>query len=196
MNFLTVSPRRRMDILMKRIGRNLSLGGDAPASAPSARRAGGRRLRKFVLLAAAAIFLSTLLCPATGISQQDGAPKVPNFSILANDGLNYSPSELKGNVVLFMFWETWCPYCKKAMPHMSTFARDYANAPFTLLGICGSESATAWRNYIQEHQLQWPQYLDSDHRMGQLFGARGVERLPADLPHPVRGPRRPEFFPY
>lgn len=107
-------------------------------------------------------------------SRQYGEPKVPDFSILANDGMTYSPDYLKGNVVLIMFWATWCPYCKKAMPHMNIFASEYANAEFTLLGICGSKDANAWRNYIQQHQLQWPQYWDKDLRMAHLFGARGV----------------------
>jgi len=126
------------------------------------------------LLAALVIFLTAGLRPVRAASQEYGAPKVPDFSILANDGQTYTPYYLKGNVVLIMFWATWCPYCRKAIPHMNQFASEYANAPFTLLGICGSKDPAAWRDYIQQHQLRWPQYLDSNLHVAHLFQAHGV----------------------
>jgi thiol-disulfide isomerase/thioredoxin len=142
-----------------------------PSNDPSARKG---RLKMFGLLAAVAIFLAASPRPVTTASQGYGAPKVPDFSIMANDGQTYSPDYLKGNVVLLMFWATWCPYCRKAMPHMNEYANEYANAPFTIIGICGGKDPNGWHNYIQEHQLRWPQYLDSDLRMAHLFDAHGV----------------------
>lgn len=133
-----------------------------------------RRIKVLGLLAALAIVLAAGLSPAMAASPQYQSPKVPDFSILANDGQTYTPDYLKGNVVLLMFWETWCPYCRKAMPQMNEFASQYANAPFTLLGICGSKDPNTWQNYIQQHQLQWPQYLDSNLHMAHLFQAHGV----------------------
>ncbi|MGA8182444.1 MAG: TlpA disulfide reductase family protein, partial [Terriglobia bacterium] len=62
----------------------------------------------------------------------------------------------------------------KAIPHMNEFASEYANAPFTLLGICGSKDPDAWHNYIEQHQLRWPQYLDRGLHMAHLFQAHGV----------------------
>ena len=140
-------------------------------------RAKGRhsgRLRILSLLAFAAIFLAVCLRPAMAGSQENAAPRVPDFSMLANDGQTYSPSYLKGNVVLIMFWETWCPYCRRAMPHMNALADEYSNAQFTLLGVCGSNDPAAWHDYIGQHHLRWPQYLDKGHQMAHLFGARGV----------------------
>jgi thiol-disulfide isomerase/thioredoxin len=142
-----------------------------PCGVPSAHKG---RVKMFGLLAAVAIFLAAGSRPAAAAPQVYRAAKVPYFSIMANDGMTYTPDYLKGNVVLIMFWATWCPYCRHAMPHMNTFADEYSNSEFTLLGICNSKDPTAWHNYIQEHHLQWPQYLDRDARMGHLFGARGV----------------------
>jgi thiol-disulfide isomerase/thioredoxin len=142
-----------------------------PSSDPSARKG---QLKMVGLLAAVAIFLAASTRPVATASQGYGAPKVPDFSIMANDGQTYSPDNLKGNVVLLMFWATWCPYCRKAMPHMNEYADEYSNAPFTMLGICGGKDPDAWHDYIQEHQLRWPQYLDGDLRMARLFDAHGV----------------------
>ena len=132
------------------------------------------RFKQFGSIAAMAIFLAAGPHHLMGASQGYGAPKVPDFSILANDGMTYTRDYLKGNVVLLMFWATWCPYCRKAMPHMNEYADEYANAPFTILGICGGKDVSAWHDYIQQHQLRWPQYLDSNLRMARLFDAHGV----------------------
>ena len=57
---------------------------------------------------------------------------------------------------------------------MVDLASEYANSSFTMIGISGDKDADAWWTYIEEHQMQWPQYLDRDHRVARLFRARGV----------------------
>ncbi len=132
------------------------------------------RLKLFRLLAAVAIFLSAGQDLMLAASQSSWAPKTPDFSIRANDGQTYSPDYLKGNVVLLYFWATWCPYCRRAVPHMNDLANEYANASFTIIGICGSKDTDSWHTYINDHRMDWPQYFDVNLRMAHLFGARGV----------------------
>ena len=112
--------------------------------------------------------------PMMAASQASGAPKAPDFSVQANDGQTYTLDGLKGNVVLLFFWASWCPYCRRAVPHMVSLSNEYANSSFTMIGISGDKDADAWRNYVEDHQMQWPQYLDRGHRIANLFGARGV----------------------
>ncbi len=140
----------------------------------SDRRAHRGRFGILSVLAGITIFLAAGSSPMMAASQTERAPKTPDFFLLANDGQTYTPDYLKGNVVLLMFWATWCPYCRRAMPHMNELASEYANAPFTLLGICRGKDQNAWRNYIDDHHLRWPQYLDRDLRMAHLFQAQGV----------------------
>ncbi|HET9176832.1 MAG TPA: TlpA disulfide reductase family protein [Terriglobia bacterium] len=111
------------------------------------------RLNILALLAAFAVFVAAGPRPVVAASRADTAPKAPDFSIMANDGQTYTPDYLKGNVVLLFFWATWCPYCRAAMPHMNDLASEYANASFTIIGICGGKDSDAWRNYIEEHHM-------------------------------------------
>ena len=163
-----------MAILPRNIDRTASRTRRAPKLPSSTRAARGRRWKLLGIGLALAVLFAAGPRPAAADSPVSTAPKLPRFSILANDGMTYTPDYLKGNVVLIVFWETWCPYCRRAMPHMNAFASKYASAPFTLLGICGSKDPNAWRKYVQEHQLRWPQYLDRGLRMAHLFGADGV----------------------
>jgi cytochrome c biogenesis protein CcmG/thiol:disulfide interchange protein DsbE len=138
------------------------------------RRSQSGRLKLLGLLAAVTLVLSAGSTPMMAGQQNYRAPKAPNFSIMANDGQTYTPDYLKGNVVLLYFWATWCPYCRKAVPHMNDLANEYANASFTIIGICGSKDTDSWHTYIDDHRMDWPQSFDANRKMAYLFGARGV----------------------
>ena len=132
------------------------------------------RLKFLALLGTVAILLSAGSNGMLAASNNYRAPKSPDFSIMANDGQTYTPDYLKGNVVLLYFWATWCPYCRKAVPHMNDLANEYANASLTIIGICGSKDTDSWHTYIDDHRMDWPQYFDANRKMAYLFGARGV----------------------
>lgn len=163
-----------LEILWKDTGRNIPANELEAVHGSSARTAHVGRLRILGLLAALTVLIAAGPRPVMASSRPDGALKAPDFSIMANDGQTYTPDYLKGNVVLLFFWATWCPYCRAAMPHMNDLASEYANASFTIIGICGGKDSDAWHNYIENHHMQWPQYLDSDLRVGRLFEAHGV----------------------
>ncbi len=171
---MNTASKQELEILPRSMGRAHLPKESTPSQPSSARSAHLGRLKILGLLAAVAIFLASSPCPVMAASHVYRAPKVPDFSLRANDGQTYTPAYLKGNVVLLFFWATWCPYCRRAVPHMNDLASEYANAPFTIIGICDGKDADAWHRYIQEHQMQWPQYLDRDLTMAHLFYARGV----------------------
>lgn len=171
---LQIGSWRAAEIIRNKLPRNPSRSEQVSRRQSTSRLPNRLRLKILGALAALLMFPAASLRPTMAGSQEYEAPKVPYFSILANDGMTYTPDYLKGNVVLIMFWATWCPYCRKAMPHMNNLANEYANSEVTFLGICGSKDAPTWRDYIQQHQLQWPQYFDKDQGMERLFGARGI----------------------
>jgi peroxiredoxin len=189
----------RHGVLSRSLGAAQRLAALEPAHQAGAPNAPTGRLKIVGLLAAAAIFLAVagpLLAqqapvaaastaqpssaPANrlrlvmAVSRASSAPKAPDFSLKANDGQTYTLDGLKGNVVLLFFWATWCPYCRRAVPHMVELSSEYANSSFTMIGISGDKNSDAWWTYIEEHQMQWPQYLDQGHRIAHLFHASGV----------------------
>ncbi len=70
--------------------------------------------------------------PATLLS---GQPAPPATFVLA-DGKSVSTTE-KDDVSLYMFYASWCGYCKKALPQLSTMAKDYeaSSKPVRFVGI-------------------------------------------------------------
>ncbi len=43
------------------------------------------------------------------------------------NGQQVTMNNFKGNVVIIMFWATWCPYCQKQMPQLSLLKNHYSN---------------------------------------------------------------------
>jgi peroxiredoxin len=53
----------------------------------------------------------------------EGKP-APAFEAETLDGKKVSLASEKGNVVLMDFWATWCPPCRKSLPHIQELAND------------------------------------------------------------------------
>jgi len=62
--------------------------------------------------------------------------KAYDFSLKTLDGKTIKLSELKGNVVILIFWSTKCPVCKKEMPVLWRWYKEkYADKNVKVLAI-------------------------------------------------------------
>jgi|SRR5450830_31418 len=50
---------------------------------------------------------------------------VPSFKIKTIDGQLITPSSTKGRVLIINLWATWCEPCRKEMPAIDAFYRQY-----------------------------------------------------------------------
>jgi len=57
------------------------------------------------------------------------------WQVTLTDGRVLTSDALRGKVVLVNFWATWCPYCRKEMPAIEAFTRDYRNRGFEVIAI-------------------------------------------------------------
>ncbi|PTX91470.1 TlpA disulfide reductase family protein [Opitutus sp. ER46] len=85
-----------------------------------------------------------LLLSAFGLSAQaQNRPQLlangtdaPDFTANKPDGSPVKLSDFRGKVVLVDFWATWCPPCKKAMPHMENLHQKLGAQGLQVLGVC------------------------------------------------------------
>ncbi|MGE5320288.1 MAG: TlpA family protein disulfide reductase [Hyphomicrobiaceae bacterium] len=83
--------------------------------------------------------------PPAEVSDEDRA--VPPWQVALTDGRLLTRDALKGKVVLVNFWATWCPYCRKEMPVIDEFTRDYRSRGFEAIAISvddPSNKIAAW----------------------------------------------------
>ena len=100
----------------------------------------------------------------------------PDFEITTTDGKTISLHQLTGKYVVLDFWATWCPPCIYSMGDLRELHKKYADR-LVLISISDDEDQQAWRRFLKanEQKLDWPQYFDTNHRIGSLFG---INKMP------------------
>jgi thiol-disulfide isomerase/thioredoxin len=100
----------------------------------------------------------------------------PNFRVTTLDGKTISLESLAGKVVLIDFWATWCPPCRRALPHLQKMAQEFAGQPFVLLSVSLDPDEGKWKSYTAQNHMTWPQYRAGgfDGEIPSLFAVRGV----------------------
>ncbi len=71
--------------------------------------------------------LTFLVLGSTNISASDalGATPAPAFNITDSTGTELSFPRKREGVDIYLFWATWCPYCKALMPHVQSIQLEY-----------------------------------------------------------------------
>lgn len=131
-------------------------------------------MKKYVKILWVALWLSTVVVvPVWGI--EEGQP-LPEFSIQAFDGNDYSRATLEGKPVLLVFWNTWCPVCLKELPRVNRLAEKFGPRGLVILAVntAINDSEIKARVYVEKYGYKFPIAFDHDFETGQAFGLRGV----------------------
>jgi peroxiredoxin len=114
---------------------------------------------------------STSEAPKTAVEGQ----QAPDFVLADVSGTKTRLSDLKGEVVLVNFWATWCPPCREEIPSMVALNRLMAGKPFRMLAISMDQGGKdAVNDFFRKSGLTLPALLDSDGKVGRLYGITGV----------------------
>lgn len=88
---------------------------------------------------------------------------VPEFELVTLAGEYLTPEEVRGKVVLFDFWGTWCAPCVASVPSLRALARRLADEPFVLVSVSTDQDEQKLREFIAKNEMGWPQVWDKDH---------------------------------
>ena len=105
------------------------------------------------------------------------ARMVPPFSVTTADGHKISMDDLQGKVVLLDFWATWCAPCRDALPRIQQVAKKFKDEPLVILSVSLDTDARRWKEFIEKHEMNWPQYCDGGF-MGPIAKMFGVKAIP------------------
>jgi cytochrome c-type biogenesis protein len=119
-------------------------------------------------------------------SERKVTPSI-DFTLEDQYGNTHTLSDYKGKVVFLNFWATWCPPCKKEMPHIEELYQEYNlnKDDVVILGVANPSSDEYPRNsdvsqeeitaFLEDNGYTFPVVFDTT---GEIFASYYINALP------------------
>ena len=128
----------------------------------------------------AAIFLVSPSLHAANIGEQ-----MPAFKVTTLDGTLMESEEITGNRPLFLvFWATWCPNCKREIPHINKLAEEFGlkggkgkGMEFLGVNVGVNDSEKKVRRYVKKYTMDYPIYFDNNSNLTKMFKVSGTPTI-------------------
>lgn len=99
----------------------------------------------------------------------------PDFALRGVDGANYRLSEYRGEIVMLVFWATWCGDCRTVLGDAERLWRTYRAAGLMALGVNLDERTDAAASLARAVGTTFPVVLDSTKNVSRAFD---IDALP------------------
>jgi cytochrome c biogenesis protein CcmG/thiol:disulfide interchange protein DsbE len=105
----------------------------------------------------------------------DARPVAPDFALpdLKNNTVKLSAYD--GQVRIVDFWATWCPPCRKEIPHFQALHEKYGDQGLKVIGVALGEEASVVQPFVDRMKMTYTSLL-GDTQVAQQFG--GIEAIP------------------
>lgn len=80
--------------------------------------------------------------------------------------------ELKGKPAIVEFWATWCPPCRKSIPHLNEISKKYKDKGLVVVGITDEDKATV-EKFRKGTPMEYTVALDEG-QLGRKLGINGI----------------------
>ncbi len=120
------------------------------------------------------IFVAVFFAIQAWMARDVPAGAAPDFATVGADGRALSLAEWRaahpGEAVGVYFWADWCPICTAQQGTIDGVQADYP----VLTVAMQSGDAAAVNKVLAERGLDWTTAIDTDGRIAQAYGLRGV----------------------
>lgn len=89
--------------------------------------------------------------PKTAPETASPSPKELRFADIR--GKNYTREDLKGKVVLIVYWATWCPPCRKEIPVLNALYERYTDKDVLILAVSQDDTREALDRFLATQDL-------------------------------------------
>jgi len=97
----------------------------------------------------------------------------PDFTIFDQQGREVKLSDFRGQPVVLNFWASWCPPCRKEMPHFNeVYQESREQVVFLMVDLIDGtrETESKGKAFVREQNFSFPIYFDSQLSAAQAFG--------------------------
>ena len=105
----------------------------------------------------------------------------PDFKMLTPNGKKFQFKKwAKGKTVVFDFWASWCPDCRKDAPEVVRLYQEYKQHGVEFLGISMDTDVEAWKKAIAKYGIEYPQVSElKKFKETDIAKAYGVKWIPS-----------------
>ena len=148
------------------------------------------------LLAAAFLLTACSIAPAQ--EEATTAPEAaateaatePEATDAASDTLEFSLTTLTGdtldqsvfsdnNLVMVIYWATWCGPCVSEIPDLVKISKDYADKGFVIVGVLtGDDDIDGAKQFIDDQNMGYPVVMPEAFFLDQ---AAGIQAIPTTM---------------
>ncbi len=102
----------------------------------------------------------------------------PDFTYATENGKTTKLSDLKGKVVWINFFATWCPPCRKELPHLQkeVFDKLKNNKNFELIILGREHSWDEINKFVSDNNYHMPFYPDEERKVFSLYAKQNIPR--------------------
>jgi thiol-disulfide isomerase/thioredoxin len=81
--------------------------------------------------------------------------------------------ELSGKPLVVEFWATWCPPCRKSIPHLNQIYAKYKSQGLEIVGITDENEATVTK-FQKQVPMDYNVAINTPQSVYQQFGVEGI----------------------
>jgi len=114
------------------------------------------------------------LCAVTSntlAGDETGQP-APRFRAKTTAGAQFNNESIKGKVVLFEFWTTWCKYCEGEAQIVDDIAGEFGGKGLIVLAVDVLEPDQKVKKYLADHPRSVPIVLTKDTNLAAMYNAQ------------------------
>jgi thiol-disulfide isomerase/thioredoxin len=104
-------------------------------------------------------------------ADETGQP-APRFRAKTTSGSQFNNASVKGKVVLFEFWTSWCKYCENEASLVDDIAKEFSDQGLIVLAVDVLEPDQIVKKYLAEHPRSVPIVLTKDTNLAAMYNAQ------------------------
>ncbi len=127
----------------------------------------------FLAICFLGVVFSSLNC--AGEKSGKGLGAAPDFVLKDLEGKDVKLSDFKGKVMILDFWATWCPPCRKEIPHFKELYDKYKAQGLEIIGVAlDQEGVSIVKPFAESNKINYICLIGNEKVVQDYGGIRGI----------------------